>query len=248
MITQVASLQATCQIAFAAKNENTARKGLLIGGILIIPAGFLCAVFGIVAAAHPEIFPENASTMAQRAALALPTIAASLSPFIGGIFLAALWAADISTAVGLLMGCSTLAIEDIVKKVYKKPISEKSELLVSRITVLFVSVLALLLALGVQSIVATITTALAMMASFTILILANIFCPKFCKKSAGIPMIVASLLLWIYWTYIPGNGAFKEAFGRQLVYPEWILCLAIFIVCAIFGKEPAGKLIPQEEK
>ncbi|MDR0758911.1 MAG: sodium:solute symporter family protein, partial [Treponema sp.] len=119
MITMAVSTQAVAQIGFAARDEKVAQKGFLVGGILILPAGFLCALFGIVAAAK---FPGIPAQMA------LPTVAAQLSPVVGGIFLAALWAADISTAVGLLMGCSTLVVEDIVKRLYKKPIQGKSQL------------------------------------------------------------------------------------------------------------------------
>jgi SSS family solute:Na+ symporter len=232
MITMAVSTQAVAQIAFAAKDEKTAKKGFLVGGVLILPAGFLCAIFGIVAAAK---FPGI------NAGLALPTIAAELSPFVGGIFLAALWAADISTAIGLLMGCSTLVLEDIIKKAYKKPIEGKNQMLVSRLTVLFVSALAFLLALTAQSIVQVITTALAITTSFTILILANIYLPKICKYAAGLPMMTASLALWIVWTFVP---SIRGMWGGQLVYPEWLVCAIIFILCAIFGKKPAGHLVP----
>ncbi|MDR2394624.1 MAG: sodium:solute symporter family protein [Treponema sp.] len=248
MITMAVSTQAVAQIGFAAKNEQVAQKGFLLGGILILPAGFLCALFGIVAAAKfPGISPQ----------MALPTVAAQLSPFVGGIFLAALWAADISTAVGLLMGCSTLVVEDIVKKFYKKPIQGKNQLVVSRITVLLVSLFSFFLALTSSSIIATITTALAITTSFTLLILANIYVPKFCKKIAGFPIMLASLVLWLIWTFLSvmenASSALKALnikafFKGQLVYPEWIFCVVIFVLCGIFGKKRTYELVPQEDK
>jgi SSS family solute:Na+ symporter len=248
MVTMAVSTQAVAQIAFASKDEKTAKRGFLVGGILILPAGFLCALFGIIAkSVSPGLNP----------AMALPYIAAQLTPLIGGIFLAALWAADISTAIGLLMGCSTLVVEDIVKKVYTKPIEGKNQLLVSRITVLLVSLFAFFLALTSSSIVATITTALAITSSFTLLILASIYLPGTCKKVAGVPMMLASLILWLIWTFLPALETaspaiqalhIKAFFKGQLVYPEWIACLIIFVLCAIFGKEKAGELVPQEDE
>jgi SSS family solute:Na+ symporter len=248
MITMALSTQAVAQIGFAAKDEKVAQKGFLVGGILILPAGFLCALFGIVAAAKfPGIAPQ----------MALPTVAAQLSPFVGGIFLAALWAADISTAVGLLMGCSTLVVEDIVKKLYKKPIQGKSQLVVSRVTVLLVSLFSFFLALTSSSIIATITTALAITTSFTLLILANIYLPKFCKKIAGFPIMLTSLVLWLIWTFLPmmENASpalkalnIKSFFKGQLVYPEWIFCVIIFVICGILGKTRTDELVPQEDK
>jgi SSS family solute:Na+ symporter len=252
MITMAVSTQAVAQISFAAKDEKTAKRGFLVGGILILPAGFLCAIFGIVAAANAGALGLGPND----GAMALPTIAAQLSPFVGGIFLAALWAADISTAIGLLMGCSTLVLEDIVKKAAKKPIQGKNQLIVSRLTVLAVSLLSFLLALTASSIVAVITTALAITSSFTILILANIYLPKLCKRAAGFPMMLASLILWLIWFFLPYVERCAPALkalnlrGKvlgQLVYPEWAVCLVIFILCAVFAKEPAGKLVPQQE-
>jgi hypothetical protein len=62
-------------------------------------------------------------------------------------------------------------------------------------------------------------------------------------------MMIVSLLLWIFWAYGPQalTGPFKAFWGNQLVYPEWVFCLVIFIFCAIAGKEPAGKLLPQDD-
>jgi SSS family solute:Na+ symporter len=236
MITMAFTTQAVTQITFAAHDERTARRGFLIGGILILPAGFLCAMFGVIAAAQFPGLPKPA--------MALPTLVTQLSPLVGGIFLAALWAADISTAVGLLMGCSTLVLEDVVKKViYKKPIPPQRELLVSRIVVLFVSLLSFLLALTVVGILQTITTALAITTSFTLFVIASIYFPKLCKRAAGFPIVLASLILWVIWTYLP-----QFRIGPELIYAEWIVCGLIFIICAIFCKEPAGRLVPQEEE
>ena len=189
-------------------------------------------MFGIIAAAK---FPNL-----ENAAMALPVLAAQLSPFVGGVFLAALWAADVSTAVGLLMGCSTLVLEDIVKKVYTKPIPVAREMMVSRAVVLMVSLLSFGLALTVVGILKTITTALAITTSFTLLVAAAIYFPKLCKRAAGFPIILASLLLWVVWTYIP-----SWRIGPELIYVEWLVCGGIFVLCALFCKEPAGRLIAE---
>jgi SSS family solute:Na+ symporter len=235
MITMAFTTQAVTQITFAARDERTAKRGFIIGGILILPAGFLCAMFGVIAAAKFPGLPK--------AAMALPTLVTQLSPLIGGIFLAALWAADISTAVALLMGCSTLVLEDVIKKtVYKKAIPHKWEMVVSRLVVLFVSGLSFLLALTVVGILQTITTALAITTSFTLFVIASMYFPKACKKAAGFPIVLASLVLWIIWTYFP-----QFRFGGELIYAEWAVCGVIFVICAIFCKKEAGRLVTQEE-
>ncbi|MDR1677487.1 MAG: sodium:solute symporter family protein [Deltaproteobacteria bacterium] len=241
MVTMATTTQAVAQICFAAKDETKARNGFLLGGVLILPAGFLCAVFGIMAAVK---FPGLTGT---DTALALPKLLTGLSPLIGGLFLASLWAADISTAVGLLMGCSTLVLEDVVKKVYPKPLKGSREMLVSRTVVLLVSLLSFALALTVKGILNTIVTALALTTSFTIIVLVGIYCPKLMKKVAGFWLVFASLVLWILWTFFPSLRVLPA-----LIYAEWLVCGLIVIIFAIFAKVPAGdifsKSAEQEEE
>ncbi|MDR1875858.1 MAG: sodium:solute symporter family protein [Synergistaceae bacterium] len=229
MTTQACTTQAVVQIALAAKDEKTARNGFIIGGILTLPAGFLCALFGVMAAAkYPGLNP----------ALALPTIAARVSPVIGGIFLAGLWAADVSTAVALLMGCSTLLIRDVWKPLSPKKFTPETELLTSRIAVFLVSACSFGLALTVVGILKTITSALAITTSFTLLILASLYAPRLCKKSAGFWTILASLIVWALWTCVPATRVLPH-----LIYMEWIVCLIVFAVTSVLDSRPAAALV-----
>ena len=233
MITMACTTQAVAQISLAAKNEKTARRGFVIGGILTLPAGFLCALFGIMAAAQ---FPGL-----EKPALALPTIAAHISPLIGGIFLAGLWAADVSTAVGLLMGCSTLLVQDVWKRATTRTFSPNTELLISRAAVLLVSACSFGLALTVVGILKTLTSALAITTSFTLLILANFYAPRLCRKSAGFWTILASLIVWGLWTYVPATRI-----GPHLIFLEWAVCLAVFGLTCVLDSRPAVALLQKE--
>ncbi len=55
MITQAVTAQGPVQIACGAKDEKQLEKAFLLGGLLIFPIGFLCAVLGLVA---KVMFPE----------------------------------------------------------------------------------------------------------------------------------------------------------------------------------------------
>lgn len=229
MITQTCSAQGPVQIALAAQDEKTARWGFVLGGILTFPVGFLCAFFGVIAAAR---FPGL-----ENAALALPSIVTTISPLLGGIFLAALWAADVSTAIALLMGSSMLLVEDVWKRLWPSSITAKNEVAVSRWAVLITSVMSFLLALTAVGILRTMTSGLALTTPFTVLLLANIYCPRFCKKASGGWVLVAALVAWLLWTYVPSTRI-----GPHLIYLEWVLCGAVFLITSLLGKEPAGRL------
>lgn len=235
MITMACSTQAVVQISLAARNERAARNGFIIGGLLTLPAGFLCALFGIMAVSQ---FPNL-----ENPALALPTIAAHISPLIGGIFLAGLWAADVSTAVGLLMGCSTLLVQDVLKRGVGEKLSPRAEMFMSRTAVLFVSLCSFGLALTVVGILQTLTSALAITTSFTLLILANLYSPRFCKKSSGFWTILASLVVWGLWTYIP-----ETRVGPHLIFLEWVVCIIVFGLTSLLDSRPAVPLLIDRDR
>ena len=76
MTTQAITAQGPVQIACGAKNATAARKGFILGGLLIFPVGFLSAILGLAAKAQ---FPGLNPTMA------LPQIIMSLDPFSSGM-------------------------------------------------------------------------------------------------------------------------------------------------------------------
>ena len=71
MITQAITAQGPVQIACGARDAKTARNGFILGGLLIFPVGFLCALLGIIGKVQ---FPEISAT------LALPKVVMALDP------------------------------------------------------------------------------------------------------------------------------------------------------------------------
>ena len=61
LITVNVSLQAIIQISLGAKDVQTARKGFIIGGLVMLPVGFIAALLGVIAAEmYPAISPTTA--------------------------------------------------------------------------------------------------------------------------------------------------------------------------------------------
>ena len=99
MVTQAITAQGPVQIACAAKDAATAKRGFIYGAILIFPIGFLCALLGIIGKVS---YPGLQATMA------LPKVVMGLNPWAAGATLAAMWAADVSTACTILLASGTL--------------------------------------------------------------------------------------------------------------------------------------------
>ena len=232
MFTQTQSLQAVVQISFSAKDGTNAKRGFIIGGLLMLPIGFLSAIMGIAAkAAYPDI----------SATLALPKIIMSLNPLLAGITLAALWAADVSTACNLLLGTSTLFSQDIFKRYIKPDIDENTFSLVTKLTVVVIGVLTFILASSVVGILKTLLVALSLTTAFTLTMLFTIFKPSMCRKSSASATIIAGIITLIVWQMVPEVRIFSHP-----IYMEWIVCTVVFFGVMILDKRKITKIDEKE--
>ncbi|QZY55918.1 sodium:solute symporter family protein [Crassaminicella profunda] len=220
MITQTLSLQATVQIACGAKDEKNAKRGFILGGLLMLPIGFLAALMGIAAkAAYPDI----------SATMALPKIIMSLNPVMAGVTLAALWAADVSTACNLLLGTSTLFSQDIYKRFINPDIDDKRFMIVSKITVVILGIMTFILSLTIVGILKTLLVALSLTTAFTVTFLFTIFAPGLCRKHSAFYTTVVGILVLVLWTFVPSIRIFSH-----VIYLEWIVCIGTFLTVAVF--------------
>lgn len=228
MITQTLSLQGPVQISCSAKDEKSARNGFLVGGLLMIPIGFLAALLGIAAKAS---FPEISATMA------LPKIIMSLNPFVSGITLAALWAADVSTACNLLLGSATLFSQDIYKRFINPNADDKTYMRVARISVLALGILTFLLSLTVAGILKTLLMGLSLSTAFTVTFLFTIFAPNLCRKNSAFYTTVMGILVLILWQFVPAIHIVPH-----VIYLEWIVCLTTFLAIGLLDSKPITNL------
>ncbi|AKL95867.1 sodium/proline symporter PutP [Clostridium aceticum] len=232
MVTQVMSLQATVQISCSAKDAKTARNGFILGGLLMIPIGFLSALMGIVAR---TIFPDISAT------LALPQVIMSLNPIIAGVTLAALWAAGISTGCNLLLGSATLFSQDIYKRFINPNVSEKNFYVVTKVCVAILGVFSYVAALTIVTIVQTLLVALSLTTAFTIIILFTVFAPGLCRKNSAFYTILVGIIVLVLWQFVPAIRVVPH-----VIYLEWIVCLITFLIIPMFDKNPVANIAATE--
>lgn len=225
MITQSFSVQAVTQISFAAKNSKEAKKGFLLGGLIILPIGFISALIGIVGAAQ---YPGIQATMA------LPKVVTNLNPILAGMVLSGLWAADVSTGCGLLMGSSTLVVEDIYKRFIQTQITDKKEKLISRIIVLSISIITYILASNVVGILETLLIGLSLTTAYTVIVLFTMFAPSLCKKSSAFWTLLSGIAVLIIWSLVPTIRVFPH-----VIFMEWAVTLPVFLIVSQIDKRPA---------
>lgn len=225
LITVNLSLQSILQISLGAKDAATAKKGFVWGGIIMIPVGVLAAFLGICAKA---MYPDA------QAALALPQVIVGLQPLLAGVTLAALWAADVSTACNLLLSAGTLFSSDIYKRFINPECSESRQLLMTRLCVMISGIMTLGLAMSVSSILGTIMIGLSLTAAFSVIVIISLFFPRYTSKAAGFWTLLAGFVMLVLWQLVPQVRIF-----HNVIYMEWLVCLVTYAIAAVLS--PAKK-------
>ena len=222
MITQAITAQGPVQVACGAKDARTARNGFVIGGLLIFPIGFLCAMLGIVAKVQ---FPEITATMA------LPKVVMSLNPVASGTTLAALWAADVSTACTILLGAGTLFSQDIYKRFINPGISDDKFVKINRLTIFVVGLVTLWFAFNAAGILKTMIAGLSMTTALTCVFLFTVFAPGLCRRSSAFWTTLVGLVGIVVWEFVPALHVLNH-----VIYFEWLICIITFLLVAVLDK------------
>lgn len=224
LVTVNLSLQSIIQISLGAKDVKTAQRGFIIGGLMMLPIGFVSALMGVMA---KTMFPSVSP------ALALPMTIMSLNPVIAGITLAALWAADVSTACNLLLSSATLFSQDIYKKFINPDVSEKKFLMVTKGAVLALGLLTLTLAMTISGIINTLMIGLSLTAAFSVIVLFTLFAPGLCRKNSAFYTILTGVVVLILWQLVPSVRIFPH-----VIYMEWLACLGTFLLIYALDSVP----------
>jgi len=136
------------QRIFASKDSRTARNSCILAGVIIIGVTVFPALMGMSARG---MFPELPDT-----GMAVPTlILNALHPVMAGLVLAAIMAAIMSTAAGILTAATSHVINDVYRQIIHKghELDPKRLLRLSRVWTLLIGGLAIVFSFLVPQIV-----------------------------------------------------------------------------------------------
>jgi SSS family transporter len=196
-------LQRTC----AAKNENVAVKSTYIAAFLYITFGVLSPFIGMAAHAVTNIGPELEADSSQFVLILMAM--EYLPPVLTALFVAALASALMSTSDSSMLAGATMFTENIVK-VFKPDLSDKTQLLLTRLALVVSGVLSLMIALWAETIYE-----LAVLANTCILV-----------------GMVAPYVIGMYWKKANHIGALSSFFSGAI---SWVLLSLFYYNAAEFG-------------
>lgn len=131
---------------FCARNEQTAQRATFLSAFSFVPLAFAIVLIGMGARVlYPQIYAEQAFPQ---------VISGVLSPWLGGLVLAALVAALMSSADTCLLSQGVILTRDIIKR-FHPSLSEKKTILVTRLNIIILGLLALGLAMILKGVISS---------------------------------------------------------------------------------------------
>lgn len=233
--------QSNTAAAAAATDEKTARNGIVIGALLLLPITLVSIIMGFVAKLQ---FPGINS------AQALATVILNQHPVLAAIGMAGLWAVTVSTGIVLLMASVQVFCYDVmapfnIRKASSDATANKKRMNIqSKIVTIILSAVMLLCAYKATGMVATVITVLCITPAFFWIMLSFLYWPKLIKKSSALVTQIIAYAFFLIWLFIPGV---KAAIPTP-IYVEWPLCTVVWFLCAFLDKRPIDKVVPKSER
>jgi SSS family solute:Na+ symporter len=204
------------QKLYGARDESTVRRAVGAQGLCLLVYSFMPVILGMVALVR---FPDLAAT-----GLALPKLLADtavLPAWLGGLMLAAIFSAEVSSADAVLFMISTSVSRDWVQSLVRPSISDQGLLRVTRVVAVLSGIAGVLLAIRLQSV-------LAALEIFYSLLVVTLFVPLIAGLYSSRPTAGAALASMV--SSVPFTFAihrFTEGQGWGILTPA-----ALGIVCS----------------
>ncbi|MGG1572639.1 sodium/proline symporter PutP [Fictibacillus sp. NRS-1165] len=158
-------------------------------------------------------------------------------PLITGFLLAAILAAVMSTISSQLLVTSSAVTEDFYKAFFKRSASDKELVLVGRLSVLAISVIALVLALNPNKTILNLVgyAWAGFGAAFGPVVLLSLYWKRMTKWGAFYGMLSGTLTV-IIWEQIKAFEAVYE------IIPGFIVCSAVIVAVSLMTAKPSAEI------
>jgi SSS family solute:Na+ symporter len=225
----VFSTQYVIQAIAAIKDEHKARKASWLAGLLMIPVGLMSAFIGVAA---KYVFPQI------KGVSAIPTLAARMDPWFGGLVIAGLAAAVFGSVSGVTLGSTALVMKDFYVPLVKP--GEKHTLIASRIISIVIGLLPVPFAMLMPGVLKTIFFARALRTSIAIVATCMFFAPGFSSGTGAFWGLLLAALGASGWFFM-GNP-----FGIDNIYVAAAIPLVVMMIDHVLKGAGSGPAVEQK--
>ena len=169
-----------------------------------------------------------------------------LATIIAGLILAGILAATMSTADSQLLAASSSASQNILKEVFMKDMSEKTGMLIARITVLVIALIGVFIARNPDSSVFQIVSFAwaGFGASFGPLVLLALFWKRSTFQGALCGMVSGGVMVFVWKYLVRPNVSFLNFYE---LLPAFLVSCAMIVIVSLATKAPSKEIIDEFE-
>lgn len=230
--------QAGIQPVLAAKDVPSAKKACIITAFVVAPFGLLTAILGMVAKvmSHHGALLDTAGNLVTDAKLALPTLMLNLPTLVGGLVLASILAAILSTVSPIILASGTMLTKDIFQRVLKPGATDAQVLRMSRITTAASGVVccAGAIALVNSSMVLDIVySAYSLRGALFVVVLLGIYWKRASEKGACWSMVFTAVIAFAWVACKMATGHYPFADWLTETYAAVIVALLTTVIFSL---------------
>lgn len=236
----------------AISDKNKLKTSRRIASIWVIISLGLAVLIGIIGQGLTAagVVPALEGSDSETLIVHVSDLIAAINPFtaiVGGLIIAGILAATMSTADSQLLAASSSVSQNIFKDVLKLNISKKAEMLIARLTLVVISVVAIFLAKDPNSNVFKIVSFAwaGFGAAFGPVVIMALFWKRSNKWGALAGMVAGAGMVFI-WKYLvrPLGGAWNI----YELLPAFIVALIAIVVVSLLTKAPSEDIQKEFEE
>ena len=231
--------QAGLQPVLSSRSAKQARKACIITAFVAAPFGFFTATLGMAARVMYEKGTLlNGMELAQAGKSALPELMMNMNPIAGGLVLAAILAAVLSTVSPIILAAGTMVTRDVYQRVLHPEASDEKVLKMGRITTAVSGIICCVGAIFLwkaSTVLELVYAAYSLRGALFVVVLFGIYWKKASGKGAIWGMICTAIAA-IAWVAIKlATGSYPLKFGSFAVSETYIAVVVAAICTVIFS-------------
>ena len=222
----------------AIKNPGDVPKAQTVGMTWMV-----CGLFGAILTGFAGIAYFSNSPLENSETVFIALVQVVTNPWIGGILLAAILSAIMSTVDSQLLVCSSAIAEDFYKQILRKDAKRNELVWIGRFSVIALALIATSIAANPDSKVLDLVAYAwgGFGASFGPVVILSLFWKRMTRNGTLAGMVVGALTV-IVWKNLSGG-----LFDLYEILPGFILCSIAVIVVSLLDKEPSRETQAQFE-
>ena len=221
-------------------NLRKSRRIAIVWCVISLVAAVMIGLIGRV------LYPAELLTQSSSESIFIIMSTGLLPPLLAGIFMTGILAATMSSSDSYLLIASSAFAKNIFQGIMKKEATDKQVMLITRITLLAISIFGVIIALDENSVIFTVVSFAwaGFGATFGPIMLFSLFWKRTTRMGAIAGMLTGGGVVLIWKLLLKPMGGF---FGIYELLPAFVLsCLAIVVV-SLLSNPPDQKILDDFE-